>query len=266
MRFVEARFKTVTSGRRIRLQVMHVMVAPEKPGTAEAVASWWNGPTSPRTSAHYCYDNDSEVQCVRDQDVAYAAPGANHDGLHHELAGYPHQTAQEWRDPYSDAMLARAAINVSQKCEDYDNPKTWLSDREIELGKSGICDHWAISRVYKRSTHWDVGPNFPKDFFVDIVRAASLAAPNPAGGLYIMQDCVAAIECPVDGGYQKLQADGGVFNSDGCNHFHGSWHSPEMLQHHNDPNRVFVDIVRIAGTTGYTIVSRRGEPYRFAAQ
>ena len=71
----------------IDLLVIHTMEAPEKPDTAENVAKWFAGSTAPQASAHYCIDADSIVQCVQDRDVAWHAPGANHNGLGFEHAG-----------------------------------------------------------------------------------------------------------------------------------------------------------------------------------
>lgn len=256
-----------TSGRTQRLQVIHDMETPESSMAAENVANWWHT-TVTRTSAHYCFDDDSEVQCVRDQDVAYAAPGANHDGIHHELAGRAAQTGAQWRDRFSLATLARAALHVSKKCEEYDQQKTWLSDAEIKAGKRGICDHAAISRVYKRTTHTDPGPNFPKDLFTDMVRAATLlpAVIGPTGGFIIMNNCVDALACPVDGGLQKLQSDGAVINSDGCQHYAGSWLEPNATMtaaRQNQPALPFTSIVRVRGGSGanYVIVRQDGAVY-----
>lgn len=264
MRFIQAKYFTPTNGRTIRLQVMHDMEFPEISTAAEDVANFFkNGPAS-KGSAHYCYDNDSEIQCVLDKDVANSAPGANHDGLHHELAGYARQSQADWRDMFSDALLARAAVNVYAKCKEYNNPTTWLSDAEIQAGKSGICDHAAISRIYKRSTHTDVGPNFPKDYFVDLVRAVPLLNQPQTGVTVIMNDCVDALICPLDGGLQKLQSDGSIFNSHGCNHFHGSYASIPV-DRRGDPNFTRRFNVLLRSSTGdgteYLIVSKQGELY-----
>src|SRR5688572_13889549 len=96
----QARHYTPTSGRQIDLVVLHDMEAPEKPATAENIASWFAGPNAPRASAHWCFDSNSAVRCVADKDVAWHAPGANHNGLGYEMAGYARQTGAEWLDPY----------------------------------------------------------------------------------------------------------------------------------------------------------------------
>jgi hypothetical protein len=270
MKFVQAKWYTKTNGRSVRLQVIHDMEAKETSSTAEAVARDF-ATTSTKKSAHYCYDDDSEVQCVRDQDIAYAAPGGNHDGLHHELAGFAIQSGAEWRDKFSMSMMARVAVNVAKKCDELGNAKTWLSDAEIKAGKSGICDHAAISRVYKKSTHTDCGPNFPHDLFVDMVRAADLLVPNPTpqGGFTIMNNAISARRCPIDGGLQKLQADGGVFNSDGCPHYFGSWLEPNMTQHHaagRDPVQIIDSYIGLANgvpSEHYAILMKDGTVFDF---
>ena len=87
MKFVQARNYTRGRSNAIDVLVIHTMESPEKPDTAESVANWFGGATAPEASAHYCIDSDSIVQCVHDEDVAWHAPGANHNGLGFEHAG-----------------------------------------------------------------------------------------------------------------------------------------------------------------------------------
>lgn len=264
MELIEAKSKLVLpAGRKVRVQVIHDMETGETDGAAESVAHWWHT-TATGTSAHYCYDNDSAVQCVEDKDVAYACPGINHDGIHHELAGRASQSPDEWRDKFSLATLTRCAINVAAKCEEHGNRTTWLSDAELRTGKSGIVDHWAGTRVYRKSTHTDPGANFPKDLFIELVRSAALLPQPDPTKVVLMNDCVDALRCPIDGGLQKLQRDGGVFN-DHCDHFHGSY--PGLGIDPGNP-RVF-NVIEAREeprtTTGYTLIATSGETYDFPA-
>ncbi len=73
--FVESPNVTKTGGRKIDLIVIHTMEMEEKGDTAEHCALWFRNPAA-KVSAHYCVDADSIVQCVRDQDVAWHAPGS----------------------------------------------------------------------------------------------------------------------------------------------------------------------------------------------
>lgn len=167
--YVPARRQTKVEGKRtIRGICIHDMEAPEKEKTAENVAKYFQSPQA-GGSAHICIDSDSVVQCVWDNNVAHAAPGANHDMLHIELAGYAKQTRDEWLDSYSVAMLTLAADVTAQYCLKYDIPVKHLSNEELRNGDKGIVGHYQVTAVYKRSTHTDPGKNFPWDFFLERV-------------------------------------------------------------------------------------------------
>lgn len=167
---IAARWFTKTNGRTIRVLVLHVMVAPEKPETAEAVANMF-ALGRRRASAHKCFDDNSMVTCVRDMDVAWAAAGANHDGLHYELAGYPQQSAQEWKDPYSLAMIDRVAQQVAKDAREYGIPIRRLTVAQVKDGISmGITHHADVEAAFPSTGHWDVGPNFDWNFFLDLVK------------------------------------------------------------------------------------------------
>lgn len=170
MQFKQAKYRTTTSGRQIDLIVIHDMEAPEKNTTAENVASWFASDRSSRASAHYCVDNDSIVQCVRDQDVAWHAPGANHDGIGVELAGYARQTAAEWRDSYSTQMLEKQAAPLCRAlAKKYNVPIRFVDREGLKRGERGFTTHNEVSKAFGRSSHWDPGPNFPMDWFLGVV-------------------------------------------------------------------------------------------------
>lgn len=149
----------------VRLIVIHDMEFPERVTAAEDVAKYFQAPDKP-SSAHVCIDSDSVVQCVKDSYVAFAAPGANHDGIQIELAGYGNQTPGEWRDKYSIALLAIAADVAAQYALKYTIPLIHLSDAELLGGKKGVVGHDQVSRVYHQSDHTDPGPNFPWPRFI----------------------------------------------------------------------------------------------------
>src|SRR3954470_19096914 len=117
--FVQARNFTKGRSNGIEVTAIPTMESPEKPDTAESVANWFAGSTAPQASAHYCIDNNSVVQCVHDQDVAWHAPGANHNGLGFEHAGFAAQAPKDWQDQYSQAMLDRSAQLVAKKAEEF---------------------------------------------------------------------------------------------------------------------------------------------------
>jgi N-acetyl-anhydromuramyl-L-alanine amidase AmpD len=156
--------------RTVRLIVVHDMEAPETTHTAEDIARYFRDmPDNRPVSAHLCIDADSIVQCVHDRDVAYAAPGANHDGIHLELAGYGRQTRQQWLDTYGQSLLGLAGNAAAQYCLKYGAPVQHLTDAQLKQGLRGIVGHDQVSRVYHKSDHTDPGPNFPWDVFMSRV-------------------------------------------------------------------------------------------------
>lgn len=170
--FIPARsFKRVpiaSSRRFVRLVCIHDMEYPEKMTAAEDVARWFQ--KEAKTSAHVCVDADSIIQCVHDNDIAWAAPGANSDGIHIELAGYGRQTRDEWLDEYSLALLHKGADAAAQYCLKYGLPPVHLTNDELQRGRPGIVGHYQVSAVYKQSDHTDPGPNFPWDAFMSFVQ------------------------------------------------------------------------------------------------
>ena len=183
--FVQARNFTRGRASPIEVLVIHAMEADEKPETAEAVARWFAGPDAPQASAHYCIDVDSVVQCVRDEDVAWHAPGANHNGLGFEHAGYSRQTTADWDDAYSHALLWRSARLLASKCAQYDLPAIWLSPDDLRAGRHGITSHLNVTLAFHRSDHTDPGPNFPVDRYMTwIRRVLAVRRARPAAARY----------------------------------------------------------------------------------
>ncbi len=110
--FVESPNRTRAPGRAIGVVVIHTMEIAERPDAAEICARWFKTPVS-RVSAHYCVDADSVIQCVREKDIAWHARGGNTNSIGVELAGFASQTRRDWADPYSAAVLDRAANLVA---------------------------------------------------------------------------------------------------------------------------------------------------------
>ncbi len=164
--FIKARFFRQVEGRRkVRVIVIHSMEAPEKDETAENVARFFQTTETP-ASAHLCIDNNSIVQCVFDNNVAFAAPGCNHDGIQLELAGFARQTRAEWMDPFSILVMENAANAAAQYCLKYDIPPVHLTNDELKLGQQGIVGHVQATQVFKLGSHTDPGTGFPWDHFI----------------------------------------------------------------------------------------------------
>ena len=155
-----------------RLIVVHTPETSEMPDTAVCVARYFASGTTVWSTQLVVDggddpDPDHTIQCVYDSDIAHGAPGANHDGLHVEIAGTARQSVAEWDDDYSNRALDRAANAVAQWAIKYDIPLRHLNNNEVRASWDGLAGHVQISEVYKRSDHWDPGPNFPWAEFLE---------------------------------------------------------------------------------------------------
>ena len=173
--FVESPNVTTATGRAIDVVVMHTMEIAERKDAAEICARWFRSPAS-QVSAHYCVDSDTVVQCVHEKDIAWHARGGNADSIGVELAGFARQTAADWRDAYSTAVLRSAATLVADICRRRRIPVRWLVAGDLLAGRRGITGHAEVSLAYGRSDHWDPGPGFPIERFLSLVRSAQTAA------------------------------------------------------------------------------------------
>lgn len=146
--------------------VLHSMESQEKPGTARRVADWFAGPTSPPASAHFCIDPGNMVQCVRCEDVAWHAPGANLRGIGIEHAGRAAQSAEDWYDTFSMATLGRSILLAQALCRRYMIPADLVDPIGLIRGQRGITTHDFVSKAWKKSTHTDPGEHFPLAWYV----------------------------------------------------------------------------------------------------
>lgn len=213
--FIKARNFTRTGGVRvIDLIVVHDMESNEEPDTAEKVAAWFGGPTAPQASAHYCIDSNSVVQCVKDNDVAWHAPGANHNGIGLEHAGRARQTEQEWADPYSEAMLGISAALTASLLTAHKLPAEFVSKAGLLAGQRGITTHNEVSLAFKKSTHTDPGAHFPMAHFLELVRASLPEAhmPEPQDIVTNAPPLVTLMHATwPEGSYLVVCTDGGTF-------------------------------------------------------
>lgn len=148
----------------IKWIVLHSTEGP----TAESAASWFANPAS-EGSAHLVVDNDACFRCMANDDVPWAAPGANENGLHIEQAGYAAWTRTDWRA--NDLTLRRAAYKAAQHAKMFNIPLRWVGPVGLRLGRKGLTTHRDISYAWPVQAraagfHTDPGENYPKDIFL----------------------------------------------------------------------------------------------------
>lgn len=165
-----------------RFLVIHDMESHEKPSSAE---EWMNAThnATRESSVHFGVDSDTICCAVQSHLVAWHAGGGNSDTIGTEHAGFASQTRSQWLDAYGTAMLKLSARLQATLCLQYDIlPRRATADDYVnaQTGKpfqTGILGHIDITTAAQRlgrsnAGHYDPGPNFPWDTFIQWVQDA----------------------------------------------------------------------------------------------
>lgn len=197
--------------------VAHSMEAPEKGETAESTARFFaNGSGGRPSSADWCFDSNSGVECVKPEDEAYHAPPASHWTRGYEHAGYARQTAADWHDPFSWAMLQLSGAKLGEESRQFGFPLVYLDQDDLRAGKiDGVTMHNDVSQVFHQSQHWDPGPGFPMAEWLEIAKnGAHTVAPPKAKTVMKLGDHGAGVAFLADM-ENILAAAGFAINRDG---------------------------------------------------
>ena len=154
---------TPTNGRRVDLVVLHTLEYPERSGAARWAANYFR---TVQASANYITDASEIIGGVYEKDMPWTTPGVNERSISIEQAGYAGQSASEWADAYSRAMLENTARLTADICRRNSIPPVLLTNAQLAAGHKGIIHHVQASEVYRMSDHWDCGPNFPWAYFM----------------------------------------------------------------------------------------------------
>lgn len=138
-------------------------------------------PIVPPRSAHYFVDADSCTQCVPDECRAYhARHNGNAVGIGVELCGRADQTIEQWYDATSLATMRLAARLCIELCLRWKLPAVLVGPTGLRAGEPGITTHALVSQAWHESDHWDPGPGFPLQPFIDAVaRGMVVLGPAP---------------------------------------------------------------------------------------
>ena len=194
--------------------VIHTMEASETAQRAENTAAYFaNPPDGRQVSSHYCADNDSVVQCVDLDDIAWTVgnrPG-NYRGINWELSGFANQTRDQWLDPFGRAMLAQAAPLMKSDSARFGIPVRRCTVSDLQARKPGYTTHNDLRVAFGVTTHTDPGPNFPFDYLFSLISGSGVdmflvqITGNPAVWVSDGQTHRPVINFPT---MQKLQAIG----------------------------------------------------------
>lgn len=152
----------------LRLIVLHSTETPAD--TARAVAVAFQNPAR-RASAHWIIGTDATLSGVPEEDTAWAAPGANADGIQIEQCGYAYST--DWTSGDGLTVLRATASVVAGIHTRHGIPLVHLTDAQLAAGASGIVTHAQVSAVYKMSDHTDPGPSYPIDQLIALASAGT---------------------------------------------------------------------------------------------
>jgi hypothetical protein len=155
--------------------VIHDMEASEHSGRAESTAAYFaNPPDGRQVSSHFTVDNDSVIQCVDEDDIAWTVgnrPG-NYRGINWELSGFANQTRAQWLDAFGVAMFAEMAPIAAASMRRWGIPNRWCSIADLQARRPGLTTHNDLRIAFGGTTHTDPGPNFPFDYLQQVLEAA----------------------------------------------------------------------------------------------
>jgi N-acetylmuramoyl-L-alanine amidase len=155
------------SGPRRASDIRLVVVHSTEGGTARSVAEFFH--TTAQASTQLVVDDRECYRCVPDLVIPWGAPGVNTSGLHIEHCGYAHYSRHEWMGHL--AMLKLSAEHAARWCWQYGIPRRWVSPLGLKLRRKGFTRHMDASAAFTPGGHSDPGPGFPRDTYMELVKA-----------------------------------------------------------------------------------------------
>lgn len=182
-RFVEAANYTPADRNKqdIWYLVVHDEEAPEDQGEALRIAEYFSHQphSNEGSSAHRIVDDKEIVHAVHWKDIAWAAPGANTNGLHWEQSGYVTDHKRDWESEYGLKQMHLLAVDIANACKFFGIRPVRLKPSELKenarLGKGkyrGICGHDTVTKAFPNiGTHTDPGPHYPWNDLMNKIKA-----------------------------------------------------------------------------------------------
>lgn len=173
-------------GRRTRVRLLEFHTA-EGARTVESLGAFLNRLGT--ASYHGGGDDVKIAYFVNRKNEAWHSRGANPMADGYCFCGFASWSREEWfRHP---VMLENGAWWLASCARERGIPLRWLSLQNTAGAvrnydhPGGVIDHDDYTKALRDGTHWDCGPNFPKDWVInraaEILRGqASLPKPSPA--------------------------------------------------------------------------------------
>lgn len=137
---------------------MHDAEAASARGVAQFFAS-----RTATGSAHLVIDDASCYRCLLNEEIPWAAPGANTHGFHIEQCGFARWSMVVWRSHL--ATLNRAAYKTAYHCRLFGIPVRFVDAAGLRAKRAGITTHAECTRAFG-GTHTDPGPFWPRRLFM----------------------------------------------------------------------------------------------------
>lgn len=159
--------------------VEHEIVSNETSGVAIQTARYFQN-TSRQASANVTGDDSMNVECVPEEDGAWACPGFNYTGYQFENAGSGHQTRADWLDEYSREMLKTGAKVRAHIVDKYNIPLRHLTLSQVaQQNVAGFLSHWDATAAGVGGNNHTDARYFPWEHSFALIRHELGQGPKP---------------------------------------------------------------------------------------
>jgi N-acetyl-anhydromuramyl-L-alanine amidase AmpD len=117
-------------------------------------------------SAHYCFDQNTEVQCVRLRDCAWMVGNRPGDrrGIGALLVGFGYyQSEAEWLDEPGRRTLARVARVAARDMQRYRIPARWCTVDDLAALRPGLTTRYDLQQAFGFAVPPGGSPNAATD-------------------------------------------------------------------------------------------------------
>ena len=160
------------SGTRPADSIRWIVLHDTEGGTAWSVARFFADPREPNQggpsgSAHLVVDDEACYRCLSNEQVPWAAPGANQKGFHIEQVGYAKWSLIVWKKHLK--TLQRAAYKTAFHCHKFGIPPRFVAADALKQGFPGVTTHAECTKAFG-GDHTDPGPLWPRTLFMGLVK------------------------------------------------------------------------------------------------
>lgn len=146
----------------IRWIVMH----DTEGGTAKSIAAYFASDKA-KGSAHLVVDDATCYRTLGNEEIPWAAPGANTKGFHIEQVGYAKWSLAVWKKHLN--LLKRSAYKAAYHCHKFGIPPLWVDAKGLREGLRGVTSHAECTKAFG-GDHTDPGPFWPRRIFMSYVQ------------------------------------------------------------------------------------------------